>query len=290
MYKKILVPLDGSGTAERILPYVRLLASTYQIPVELLRVVDPDVRPAFWPPAPARDYLRRAAESCLPAPLEVTCVDESGVPDEVIVERAKLNKDCLVAMATHGLSGVRRWLLGSVTTKVVHRTRNPLLLIHPRDDPPSDASMRFDSIVVPLDGSGLAEKVLPHARSLAQKFKSEIHLVRVFSLPTQAYLVNEGAPLTEIAEQREVIEKEVKEYIEGERDELQADGFRSVAATALEGDAAGEIVDFVNHMPNSLIMIASHGRAGLDHFFLGSVAERVIQHTTVPVFVIRPEE
>jgi nucleotide-binding universal stress UspA family protein len=104
MYTKILVPLDGSSLAEQILPYARVFAEAYGIPMELLRVSDPDIRTPFLPPLPANEYLRRIAGP-LPKSLRVACVEESGKTAEVIVERAKSDPACIIAMATHGMSG-----------------------------------------------------------------------------------------------------------------------------------------------------------------------------------------
>ena len=132
MYTKVLIPLDGSSLAEQILPYARFFAEAYGIPMELLRVSDPDIRTPFWPPLPAKEYLQEVA-GALPRSLEVDCVEESGKPAEVIVERAKGDPACIIAMATHGMSAARRWLLGSVAEKVIHHSRDPVLVIRPTE-------------------------------------------------------------------------------------------------------------------------------------------------------------
>src|SRR5574341_710542 len=131
MYTKILVPLDGSKLAEQILPYARLLAETFAAPVELLRVHPAESHAAYWPPLPNREYLRHIAARYLPAALRVDFNETEGEPAEVIVNRARRDRGCLIAMATHGISGMRRWFLGSVASKVVQAAANPLLLIRP---------------------------------------------------------------------------------------------------------------------------------------------------------------
>ena len=115
MYTKILVLLDGSSLSERI----RAFAETYGIPVDLLRVNDPDIRPPFWSPLPGREYLKQVAARYLPASLRIDHIEESGKPAEIIVDRAKGDPACLIAMATHGLSGAWRWLLGSDPVLVI---------------------------------------------------------------------------------------------------------------------------------------------------------------------------
>ena len=242
MYTKILVPLDGSSLAEQILPHARIFAETYGIPVELLRVNDPDIRTPFWPPLPGGEYLQRIA-GALPRSLRVDCVEESGKPAAVIVERAKSDPACIIAMATHGLSGARRWLLGSVASRVAHTTTNPLLFIRPAEAGEKATRIELKIVFVPLDGSGLAEKILPHVITLAKRMKLEVHLVRVYTLPADAYIVGNGVYMQALTQQREVIQKEAEDYLAGKVEELRAEGLDQVISTAIEGDPAGEIID-----------------------------------------------
>jgi nucleotide-binding universal stress UspA family protein len=287
MYTKILVPLDGSSLAEQILPHARIFAETYGIPVELLRVNDPDIRTPFWPPLPGGEYLQRIA-GALPRSLRVDCVEESGKPAAVIVERAKSDPACIIAMATHGLSGARRWLLGSVASRVAHTTTNPLLFIRPAEAGEKATRIELKIVFVPLDGSGLAEKILPHVITLAKRMKLEVHLVRVYTLPADAYIVGNGVYMQALTQQREVIQKEAEDYLAGKVEELRCEGLDQVISTAIEGDPAGEIIDLAQRTPNNLIAMSSHGKSGIAQWVLGSVAEKVIHHSRDPVLVIRP--
>jgi nucleotide-binding universal stress UspA family protein len=289
MYTKILVPLDGSSLAEQILPYARVFAEAYRIPMELLRVSDPDIRIPFWPPLPGREYLQRIAAS-LPKSLRVESLEESGKPAEVIVELAKSDPACIIAMATHGMSGVRRWLLGSVASRVAHTTTNPLLFIRPAEAAKQAGPPELKIVFVPLDGSGLAEKILPHVVALARRLKLEVHLVRVYTLPADAYIVGDGVYMQALAQQRTVIQKEAEEYLAGKIEQLRADGLDQVVSTAMEGDPAGEIIDLAQRTPNNLIAMSSHGKSGIAQWVLGSVTEKVIHHSRDPVLVIRPQE
>jgi nucleotide-binding universal stress UspA family protein len=287
MYTKILVPLDGSNLAEQILPYARIFAETYGIRVELLRVNDPDIGTPFWPPLTGTEYLQRIA-GALPKSLRVDCVEELGKPAEVIVERAKSDPACIIAMATHGLSGARRWLLGSVASRVAHTTTNPLLFIRPAEADEQAIPIGLKIVFVPLDGSGLAEKILPHVITLAERMKLEVHLVRVYTLPADAYIVGDGVYMPALAQQRETIQKEAETYLEGKVEELRAEGLDQVISTTMEGDPAGEIIDLAQRTPNNLIAMSSHGKSGIAQWVLGSVAERVVHHSRDPVLVIRP--
>jgi nucleotide-binding universal stress UspA family protein len=288
MYTKILVPLDGSGLAEQVLPYACIMAEVYGIPVELLQVHDPDIRTTFWPELPGGNYLQRVSGQ-LPSALRVDLVEQTGKPAEIIADRAKGAPTCLIAMATHGLAGMKRWLLGSVASKVAYATSNPMLFIRPAEDQDPAKPIELRTVFVPLDGSGLAEKILPHVRSLARKMKLEVHLVRVYAMPPGAYVVGDGVYMPSLAQQRELIQKEAQSYLDDKVQELQAEGLGEVISTALEGDPGGEIIDLACKTSNSLIAISSHGRSGVSRWVLGSVAEKIIHYSRDPVLVIRPE-
>jgi nucleotide-binding universal stress UspA family protein len=285
MYSKILVPLDGSRVSEQILPYARLFADAYGIPVELLRVMDPDARPPFWPPESSGRYLNKIAGEYFSGRASTSA--ETGAPATVIVDYAKNDPSCLIAMATHGLSGARRWLLGSVTSKVVQIAANPLLLIRPSHDFDVSTPVQMNQIFVPLDGSSLAEKALPHACALSKRLNLEIQLLRVYSLPMDAYVVADGVIARGPTQYREEQAKQAQDYLEGKVASLRADGVERVVGTALEGDAASEIIDLASKTPDSLIGMSTHGRSGIGRWVLGSVAERIIQHGRDPVLLIR---
>jgi nucleotide-binding universal stress UspA family protein len=287
MYTKVLVPLDGSRLAEQVLSYAGFLAESTGIPIELLRVDDPDVRTPFWPPLADKDYLQQVAARRLPSSLRIDCAEQVGKPAEVIVERAKADPGCLIAMATHGLSGIRRWLLGSVASKVAHATTNPLLFIRPVDGEGPAKPIELKTVFVPLDGSGLAEKILPHVVALAKKMKLEVHLVRVYGMPVDAYVVGDGVYMQSLAQQREMIQRETANYLEGKIQQLRAEGLAQVISTEIEGDPAAEIIDLACKTPNNVIAMSSHGRSGMGRWILGSVAEKVIHHSRDPVLVIR---
>jgi nucleotide-binding universal stress UspA family protein len=289
MYSKIIVPLDGSKLAEQILPFARLLAGACEIPVELLRVHEPGSKTPYWPPLPNGDYLKHISARYLPASLSIDLTEEMGEPAELIVERAKRNPACLIAIATHGLSGMRRWLLGSVASKVVHGATNALLLIRPAEGLDPGADVQLKTIFVPLDGSGLAEKILPHVAPLAKRLDLEVQIVRGFKLPPEFYMVGDGVYMPSLATQREVMEKEAATYLEGVSEKLRAVGLKRVVATAIDGDAAELIIDLAQKTPHSLIAMSTHGRSGIGRWMLGSVAEKVIQHSKNPVLLLRPE-
>jgi nucleotide-binding universal stress UspA family protein len=187
MYTKILVPLDGSNTAEQVLPYARSLSRDLKLPIELLAVIDISEVAAHVGAGKARyldgmietgvrsseEYLQRVARS-FPG-TDVKCTVERGRPHEIIVERAAADKGTVVAMATHGRSGINRWLLGSVTEKVLRTTTNPLLLIRAGEELKAEGQEMLKCVIVPLDGSELAESVLPTVCSVGAGIETRSH-------------------------------------------------------------------------------------------------------------------
>ena len=288
MYSKILVPLDGSNFSEQILPYARFFAGTLKAPVALLHITNPDARPPFWPPQAGDRYLKEIAQKHFASSVGVTIRTEVGVPEEVIVDDAKSDPGCLVAMATHGTSGMRRWLIGSVAAKVAQTAANPLLFIRPRENADPSAPVKLDTVFVPLDGSGLAEKILPHVCALARATQMEVHLLRIYTLPADAYVVADGVIAQGPAQYREELENQAKTYLDGKAAGLRAEGFTQVVSTTVEGDATGEIIDLARRTPNNLVAMSTHGRSGIRRWVLGSVAERVVQYSQDPVLLVRP--
>ena len=141
MYTKMLVPLDGSRTAEKVLPYARSLARSFKIPIELLAVVDIAELATHITAEKARfldsmieegvrsseSYLRGVAASFGGA--TVTCKVEKGRAEDVIIERGEADTAMLIAMATHGRSGLGRLVYGSVPEGVSHRSPVPVCLV-----------------------------------------------------------------------------------------------------------------------------------------------------------------
>jgi nucleotide-binding universal stress UspA family protein len=297
MYNRILVAVDGSRLSENVLPYTRFLAKKLQIPVDLFRVVGP---PAQKPMSIAErvlsdevranmgktfaDYLKGVANS-FPDPSIVNCIVGAGDPAEAIVDRAGTDAETLIIMGTHGRSGVRRWLLGSVAEKVLQMTCNPVLLVR-GTDAPMTLEVPVKTIVVPLDSSSLAEEVLPHVSEMATKLHLEIVLVRVYALSliyrdSQHYYPPYPDQLLEN------LKEEAEKYLEQKAAQIKKDGLGRVSFACLEGDGAEQIIDFAKKTPDAFIAMTTHGRSGIARLILGSVTGRIVRHASNPVLVIR---
>ena len=294
MYSKILVPLDGSTFSEGVLPYVRAVARAIKVPVELLYVNDPTRLAPFSPPMQGGEYLERVAQS-FHGIAAVRRTVELGDPASVIVDLAAAQTGTLVAMTTHGYSATRRWLLGSVADKVLHGSKNHLLLVRPAEGGGAGEAY-LKTVLVPLDGSGLAEKILSPVAELASLLTLEVVLVRVL---THVYFAPPDTILPLFSQyvpnQKELwaeARSEVERYLSAKAEELRAQGLPLVSSLAIEGSAGGaaaEIIDLAKRTTENLVAMSTHGRSGMSRWILGSVTERVVRYSQDPVLVLRPQ-
>jgi nucleotide-binding universal stress UspA family protein len=299
MYTRVLIPLDGSKTAEKVLPYARSLATNLKVPVELMGVIDIAEMALHISAENARyldkmieeaerasrDYLKRVA-NMFPG-LNVACALDKGRAAEAIIERAAADKGTLITMATHGRSGINRWVLGSVAEKVLRATSNPLLLVRAAGQAVSGEEARLTSVIVPLDGSELAESVLPAVTELAKKLDLEIILFRAFNLPYGVYAGADGYYAINFDQLIAEIKGEANTYLERKTEELKRKGIEKVSFLTKEGLSADEIISFGRQTPDNLIAMCTHGRSGVKRWVLGSVTETVVRHCGDPVLVIR---
>ncbi len=298
MFTRLLIPLDGSKTAEQVLPWALSLANRFRLPVELLAVVDTGTMLTSVDRARQFDklveqgtrdskaYLERISGRFVGIKLRRSV--ELGNAAELIIEKAEASKSALVAMTTHGHSGLNRWLLGSVAEKVLRATTNPLLLVRPSLAGKVDGEASFKSIIVPLDGSELGEASLPCAGKIAKKLGLELFLIRIVEKPYGAFVSGGGYYAGNVDELMNDIRDRARDYLEAKLAELKKSGVEQTSYLLQEGIAADEIVSVGDQTPESLIVMSSHGRSGVKRWLLGSVAETVVRHANNPVLVVRP--
>jgi nucleotide-binding universal stress UspA family protein len=304
--KTILVPLDGSALAERVLPYARLLARTIDARLHLLRVVtdarhepvpldDPTVRAEAGVPLGANEHdsaqawtvLRQFAENNLAehaarlraGGLYVTYEVRVGAPAQMIVEVASECHARMIAMATRGNSGLTRWVLGSVADAVLHAAAAPVLLVRGNAPPPKHA-LSIKRIIVPLDGSELARQALPAAIELADFARAEVAVVQAITPSIEEYL-SAAPPLAELRDKLRA--QALHEY------ELHVGGDRpaTVTAAVLVGHAAQAIAEEVDWRNADLVVMATHAYSGLRRWVHGSVADQLLHATTTPLLLVR---
>jgi nucleotide-binding universal stress UspA family protein len=306
MYKRMLVPLDGSELAEVVLPYAKELAGRLDLDMVFLHVCSAHESESL---AMHRAYVERAAEiarlqsrevqaktGIQPEAKEVEARGEVvvGHPAEEIVRYTDENDIDLILMATHGRSGIRHWVMGSVADKVLRASRVPIWLVQARI-PEQIVHDKWPQrkILVPLDGSDLAESVLPHVEALAKQRGAElvdVVLLRVCEPPAISSDYPADMPLSWEEHVKQITDhvKQVSaQYLAGVEKRLTDAGLR-VRSEVLMGKPADEIIDYTDKNPFSLIVIATHGLSGLSRWEYGSVANKVLHGVSSPIFLVRP--
>lgn len=310
MYQRMLVLLDGSELAEVVFTYAKELAARLDLDVILLHVYSPALR-EFVPMHQA--YIKRAAGTIKRQakevreklgiqpegkPIKVRGELGMGYPADEILRYAEENAVDLILMASHGRSGIKRWVMGSVADKVLRASKVPVWLVRAgiEEETPYD-QWPSKTIIVPLDGSELAESVLTLVEALTQQWRGEpmnVTLLRVCEPPvTPSYYSPElsGVPLNwgEFMEQETARCKQTsREYLAEIARRLTDKGI-SVRSEVLVGKAADEIVGFANKNPFSIIIMATQGRSGLKRLVYGSTAETVLLGVTCPILLVRPQ-
>jgi nucleotide-binding universal stress UspA family protein len=277
---RVLVPLDGSTLAEAILPVVERLARDHEAEVILLEVLEGQGAREAGPDAErqAGGYLQQMVDSLRRRGLrQVRACVWYGDADQAIANAATRERADLIAMSTHGRSGLDWLRFGSVAEGVVRRAPVPVLLV--RGMAAWDRG-GIGRILVPLDGSEASEEVLPIVSCLAGPFDFEVQLLHVVeatrSLP--------GAPAGATA----VHDPETEAaYLARVAASLEARGLR-VGVTLRAGLPAEVIPTVADETKSGLVAMSTHGRSGLGRLFLGSVAERVLRAVSVPVLLWKP--
>ncbi len=308
MYKRILVPLDGSEFSERVLPVAQRLATGLALPVKLLHAIEPEhpsisqslnerlyyVHSAHHRGLHARAYAEPVRTRLMEAGLSVDIAIPQGDPGDAIVEEASREPGTLITMSSHGRSGAFRWWTGSVADRVLHKTDSPLLMIRPGDRRGAAAEGKFGRIVVPVDGSEIAEQALDHASHLGKSMGLVVELIRaVPSAEEYGNLASLGpanlvSQAPTYAEYRAIVEGEAEGYLAELAGRLKQDGAR-VDWRVLHGPAAAAIIDHSVAREDALLVMTTHGRSGVARMVLGSVAERVVRQSGEPVLLIRAQ-
>jgi nucleotide-binding universal stress UspA family protein len=238
--------------------------------------------------AEANEYLQRVADRLRATGLEVAtavCYDPAA---DAIVDYADENRIQRIVMATHGYSGISRWMHGSVAERVIQSAKTPILLVraHAEDEAVSYKPLSCQRILVPLDGSQLAEQALPPALTVAKALSAELVLFRVPSVFASLSLAGEGyMPLEGVIE---AAHQDAQSYLEQVAHDLKGQGFRVSIALQI-GGVANAIIDYAETYQIDLIAMSTHGRTGLARWALGSIADRVLRAGKLPILLVRAQ-
>jgi nucleotide-binding universal stress UspA family protein len=302
IYQKILVPLDGSRLAEKSLPYVQDLAVRFGNEIVLINVR----LPAEDPYHPALEsYLkemvktleestRGLSKSNKNIPIHHVTVSASNVirhPAEGIVDYAASENVDLIVMASHGHSGIKHWALGGVSDKVLHISNIPVLLVRASRNEPST----FEKILVPLDGSELAECIFPHVTKFATGYGSSrvvfLRVVEPFFLPAPGESDDGGHVYSE-EEIRKIEQRNEGSAVKYLRQVTEKVGLKRaiIHREVLAGNVAETIIDYARSNGMGLIIMSTHGHSGMSRWTLGSITKRVLHYSDLPVLLVRARE
>lgn len=321
MFQHILVPLDGSPRAEQALPIAARIARFTGGSLLLVQVVM--VRPPLdynggWSQSPvplvnqrvideemgsATTYLQSLATSPRLAGIEIKTEVLFGLPVQHLLALAGTPEIDLIVLCSHGRTGFMRWMLGSVAHALVHQCMQPVLVLRQGETPSSLAPI--DSAgprrtLVPLDGSPLAEAAIRPAAyvtaALAGSGQGALHLSQVVKIfPTTAE-EGFGSSLNKEALQRaRTYLSQTEERLSPEEKDLHLSLTHSVelapdvASTLLTLAEVGKTSEDTRESnPCDLIALSTHGREGLERWVMGSVTERLLNTTKLPILIVRP--
>jgi nucleotide-binding universal stress UspA family protein len=295
--QNILVPLDGTPLAEAALPFASAIAARAGARLTLVRTAM--YRTMFSDVAEEQMRALRCGEDYLVSlavdlrakgvPVD-TRVPVGGSPTEWIVEESEFVGVDLTVMATHDRGGPDRWLHGSVAEAVVRRSTIPVMLVKGTAD--GQLAQRFEVgnpvLIVPLDGSDLADGALPAAAELASATGARIILVAVVPKPGQLVAGQGGAIVTFTGSDHTALQTEAGGYLET-RAALMTE-VTGVETIVRYGAAAAEISAVADECSAAAVVMATHGRTGPIRSMLGSVAGKVVHGASVPVVLIHPSE
>ena len=294
MYRSILVPLDGSAPAERALAVAASLAARLGSDLHVVHVHRAPVADELTVYGVAGEAARAAAEQYVLTTAErlrtahkgqVSGTVLDGSPPSAMVDYAAKAGIDLIVMSSHGRTGASRFWLGSVADAVMRTTTVPVLLVRAGDENTGPA--RFERILVPLDGSLLAEAVIPHAIALAKLHAGHVHLVRIEERAEDLRMSVWGLAASEPDDLPARLER-ADHYLHSVVAQSESEWPpATVSAEARGGHRVGETIAQVAVERNSdLIAMTTHGR-GASRLLLGSVADKVIRGTTCNILLTR---
>ena len=281
-FERILVPTDGSTCAEAAVSYAADLASRYGAAVDVLCVVD--ARTLDNVPHREREteasgaVAREIAAELTDQGLTVTDAVRTGVPHEEILGYADEEDIDLIAMGTHGRTGVERYILGSVTEKVVRLSSIPVLTVHATQE--STPTFPYTDILLPTDGSDVATDAVDVGLDIAVTYGARVHALSVVET------VVLGADAT--GDVFDTIEEVARDAVEAVADRAERAGVDAIETAVEFGHPYRAIRQYTDEHDIDLVVMGTHGRSGIERYLLGSVTEKTLRTSTVPVLTVRP--
>jgi len=284
MFRRILVPLDGTKRAEEAIPFARELASSPEARVFLLHVEPPMA--SVMDEIAIDNRLEVIADELRAAGVRAHIVTEFGKAAPAIATAADLDKVDVIVLAPEPrglLEGLRH---PSVTASVLARTAAPVLVVPPTGGAESPELLQFGGaqVIVTLDGSALAEKALPTALRLARHYDRPLLLLRVLPPVRIIAAGPETYPLVRDSYESDV--REATEYLAALRERLERTENVQVQTMFHQGIPAEVILGLAETRPGSILVMSTHGRTGLKRLVLGSVTLAVARKSSIPLMIV----
>ena len=290
MITRILLPLDGSQAAEMALPYGEELGRRLGAEVVLLHVRGPEHHQLE---NAQRAYMDKTAEAVARnlskgqpggASVNVKVHIEQGRPSENICRLVDEVGVDLIIMTSAGASGPKGTRLGNVADHICHTVPVPVMLIKPHANGVPNAGQLINRILVSLDGSDLSKLALPVAEELASRLKIPVDLFQMARIIRS--FGDEPAPFVDYVKMTEDEETRVRGEMAALAEQLTGRG-NTVAWSVTSGtDAASDIMREAGRTRANLVVLSTHGRSGLGHLLLGSVAEKVLRQGNTPLLLV----
>jgi nucleotide-binding universal stress UspA family protein len=293
MFDSILVPTDGSDHALEAAEHGAALARVFKADLHVVSAVDiqtavgpfnagglePEIRARLQ--ADAEEKITAVTEAiALPGSVQTDILTGNAVTE--ILAYCEDNGIDLIVMGTHGRTGVKRYVAGSVTEAVVRKAEVPVLTVRATDQNHVDT---YSDILVPTDGSEFAAAAVEPALEIAATFDARVHALHVVDLGDVAFSADYTLPTELINHLQEEGEAATEELAARARDA----GVDAVTEV-LTGYPAREILDYAEENDIDMIAMGTAGRTGLSRFVLGSTTERVIRHAEMPVLAVNARE
>ena len=296
MFTHILVPLDGSSLAEAALPAAAFLACKFGARVTLFHVVERNAPSEVHGQAHLNNaqeavvYLGNLSQRLFPQGIPVDCHVHENQADDVagsIVAHAAELKHDMVIMCSHGRGKALHLFLGSIAQKVIAMGSLPVLITHP-DDQGGAPAFSCNNILVPLDGNPDHAQALPVSKGIARACDAALHLAIVIpsfaSLSGEIKVSSRMLPAT-ASRMLDMASEEARESIQTELTALREQGF-AASAHVLRGDPAKTIVNAAADAKVDLIVLATHGKTGMEAFWAGSVTHTICSRSKSPLLLI----
>ena len=284
MYDKILVPLDGSDLAERSLPYAIRIAKKWNSEVIIVIVC----LPSNYADLPLKAYIQKKEKELHDKGIKTKSKILRGEAATVILDFAQKNDFKLIIMSAHGGSGISHWSLGSCATKVLQKTNMPTLLVKSKKLKAKSIDANIRKILIALDGSLFSEAIIPYVTDIIDSDTEEVTLVRVIEPVTLPFI---SGYIGHKKYEREIMKKaeeEATDYLPKKQENFQQKGMKTSTAL-LKGHPANCILTYAEENNINVIAITTHGYTGITKWAYGSVATNIIEGSTIPILLFRPQ-